>query len=98
MRVFNSTLTFMAPICSYFVLIRGKRIVTGYWTFVDMNSYFASCEQQERPELRGLPVGVVPVMAETTCFIAASYEAKVFKIKPGRRSGKAASSARISVS
>ena len=44
--------------------------------FVDFNAYFASVEQQLRPELRGLPVGVVPVMAETSSCIAASYEAK----------------------
>ena len=35
------------------------------------------------PPFRGLPVGVVPVMAETTCFIAASYEAKRYGIKTG---------------
>jgi DNA polymerase IV len=67
------------------LFLSGRRhYVTAYFTFVDMNSHFASCEhQQERPELRGLPVGVVPVLADTTCFIAASYEAKVFKIKTG---------------
>ena len=53
------------------------------WLFVDLNSYFASVEQQVRPELRGRPVGVVPMMADTTCCIAASYEAKAFGVRTG---------------
>lgn len=53
------------------------------YLFVDMNSYFASVEQLLRPELRGLPIAVVPVRAETTCCIAASYEAKRFGVKTG---------------
>ena len=51
--------------------------------FIDFNSFFASCEQANRPELRGRPVVVVPLMAETTCCIAASREAKPFGIKTG---------------
>jgi DNA polymerase IV len=53
------------------------------WLFVDLNSYFASVEQQVRPELRGRPIGIVPSMVDTTCCIAASYEAKAFGVKTG---------------
>jgi len=52
---------------------------------VDFNSFFASVEQQLRPELRGRPVAVAPVKAETTFAIAASYEAKKFGVKTGTR-------------
>ncbi|MDQ3229463.1 MAG: DNA polymerase, partial [Pseudomonadota bacterium] len=51
--------------------------------FVDFNSYFASVEQYDEPRLRGRPIGVVPVMAATTCCIAASSEAKAFGVKTG---------------
>jgi DNA polymerase-4 len=55
------------------------------WLFFDLNSYFASVEQQERPELRGRPVAVVPMMTDSTCAIAASYEAKALGIKTGTK-------------
>jgi len=53
------------------------------WLVLDLNSFFASCEQEENPELRGKPVIVVPTMAETTCAIAASYPAKAYGIRTG---------------
>src|SRR5271170_1701045 len=53
------------------------------WLFLDLNSYFASVEQQDRPELRGRPVGVVAVDTDSTCCLAASYEAKAYGIKTG---------------
>jgi DNA polymerase-4 len=53
------------------------------WLFLDLNSYFASVEQNERPALRGRPVAVVPMMTDSTCAIAASYEAKAYGIKTG---------------
>lgn len=53
------------------------------WLFLDLNSYFASVEQQENPRLRDRPVIVTPVASEGTCAIAASYEAKAFGIRTG---------------
>ena len=51
--------------------------------YVDFNSFFASVEQEDDATLRGKPVGVVPVVSETTCCIAASIEAKRHGIGTG---------------
>jgi DNA polymerase-4 len=40
--------------------------------FIDFNAYFASVEQQDRPELRGRPIAVAPVLTANACCIAAS--------------------------
>ena len=53
------------------------------WLFLDLNSYFASCEVQERPELRGKPVAVVPMETDYTMAIAANYIAKAYGVKTG---------------
>jgi DNA polymerase IV len=55
------------------------------WLFLDLNSYFASVEQQLNPRLRGRPILVTPIDSEATCAIAASYEAKQFGIKTGTK-------------
>ncbi len=51
--------------------------------YLDFDSFFASAEQHLRPELRGLPVGVVPLQSDHTSLIAASREAKAFGFKVG---------------
>lgn len=57
--------------------------------FLDFNSYFAAVEQQERPELRGRPMIVIPVRAETTSCIAVSREARLLGVRRGMRVGEA---------
>jgi DNA polymerase-4 len=51
--------------------------------FIDCDGFFASVEQHLDPSLKGRPVGVVPVMAESTCCIASNYAAKAFGVKTG---------------
>ena len=53
------------------------------WLFLDLNAFFASCEQQDNPALRGQPVIVVQTPTDSAVAIAASYEAKRLGITTG---------------
>lgn len=66
---------------------RGERPLRSL--FLDLNSYFASVEQNEDPQLRNKPIAVVPMDADSTCVIAASYQAKAHGIKTGTLVGEA---------
>ena len=52
--------------------------------FVDMNSFFASCEQQTNYWLRNRPIGVCVYTGKYGAVIALSKEAKKMGIKPAR--------------
>ncbi len=56
---------------------------------IDLNSFFASVEQQLHPEYRGRPLGVCGTMADTGALIAASYEAKALGIHTLTKVGEA---------
>ena len=55
------------------------------WLYIDINSYFATIEQQVNPDLRNKPVAIVPLLSDSTCAIAASQEAKLKGINTGTR-------------
>lgn len=50
---------------------------------IDLNSCFATVEQQARPMLRGRPLGVTNRLTKNACVVAASYEAKALGVKVG---------------
>lgn len=50
---------------------------------IDLNSCFATVEQQARPRLRNRPIAVLNRRTENTIIITASYEAKEFGVKVG---------------
>ena len=56
---------------------------------IDLNSAFATTEQQAHPHLRGIPMGVTNRLSKECCVIAASYEAKALGIKVGMRRSEA---------
>ncbi len=56
---------------------------------IDMNSYFATVEQQANPFLRGKPIGVCAYLSENGCIIAPSIEAKKSGVKTGMRAREA---------
>ncbi|MFG6082409.1 hypothetical protein ACEUZ9_003056 [Paracoccus litorisediminis] len=51
--------------------------------YIDMNSFFASVEQQLEPSIRARPVAITAMEDEKGCCVAASYEAKAFGVKTG---------------
>lgn len=53
--------------------------------FIDMNSYFARCEQQANYWLRNRPVGVCVYTGKYGCVISLSTEAKARGLKAGMR-------------
>lgn len=55
------------------------------WLYIDINSYFATIEQQLDVSLRKKPIAIVPLLSDSTCAIAASYEAKLCGIKTGTK-------------
>jgi DNA polymerase-4 len=52
---------------------------------IDINSCFATIEQQANPLLRGKPIAVAAYATEKGCILAASVEAKRLGIKTGMR-------------
>lgn len=52
---------------------------------IDLNSCFATVEQQARVRLRGRPVAIVNRRTDMTMIVTASYEAKAMGVKLGMR-------------
>ncbi|MGY9049634.1 MAG: Y-family DNA polymerase, partial [Rhodobacterales bacterium] len=57
--------------------------------YLDFDSFFASAEQHFNPDLRGRPVGVLPLDSLHTSCIAVSRQAKALGVKSGATISKA---------
>jgi DNA polymerase-4 len=57
--------------------------------YLDMNSFFASVEQQHTPAYREKPLAVASHIGPSGTVLAASYEAKAFGIRTGTRLAEA---------
>ncbi len=55
------------------------------WIHIDLNSCFASIEQQANPLLRGKPIAVAAYTTPRGCILAPSVEAKRYGVKTGMR-------------
>ena len=64
--------------------------------FADLNSYFASCEQQENPDLRGKPV-IVGGESRRGVVAAASYEVRRFGVRSAMPMFKALGNSNVRV-
>ncbi len=55
------------------------------WMHIDLNSCFATIEQQANPLLRGKPIAVAAYTTPRGCILAPSVEAKKYGVKVGMR-------------
>lgn len=57
--------------------------------WIDLNSAFATTEQQAHPHLRHRPVGITNRISPECCIITSSYEARACGVKTGMRRSEA---------
>ncbi len=74
----------------YIPMHRGlSEVINARVLYIDMNSFFASVEQEFNPALRSKPVAVCSHTTNKGTVLAASYEAKALGIKTGMKVGDA---------
>lgn len=66
-------------------MVRQMNLARPLVMYIDLNSCFATVEQQARPMLRGKPIAIVNRRTEHTAIITASYEAKEKGVKVGMK-------------